>query len=124
MAFGRLASSGASTVWLYTTESVWVYLAYGGFIFSMTGANVVMTAVAGELFPTSSRSTAAGFRMSLASLGGAIGFYLEAVLFRGSHAEAVVMLVPALAIAAFGLFLLPESAGRELEDLTAVDPVS
>ena len=87
--------------------------------FAMTGCNVLLTALSSELFPTAARSTAAGFRMSVASIGGAAGFYVEAVLYRGSHADALVALLPALAVAAAAVWFLPEAAGRELEEIAA-----
>ena len=82
----------------------------------MTGGNVMLSAMASELFPTASRSTAAGMKMSLASLGGAAGFYLEATFYDGSHADAVMWLLPALAFAAIAVWFLPEAAGLELEE--------
>jgi len=118
MALVMLALSALSTWALYGTALTWAPVVWASFVFSLTGANVVMTALAGELFPTTARSTAAGFRMSAASLGGALGFYLEGQLFDGSHGDAVVALIPALGIAALSLLWLPETAGRELEDLT------
>jgi hypothetical protein len=59
-----------------------------------------MNALAGELFPTAARSTAAGYRMSLASLGGALGFHLEGVLYRGSRFEGYHDMGEAVAAAA------------------------
>ena len=116
-----IALLAVSTWGLYGSSSAWVPVAWAGFVFALTGVNVVMTALSGELFPTSARSTAAGFRMSLASLGGAIGFALESMLYRGSHGDAIVALIPVLGLAALSLLFLPESAGRELEDLTRYD---
>jgi len=117
MGVGMLALLGAATGLLYAAGGSWATVAWAGFVFALTGSNVVLTALSSELFPTSARSTAAGFRTSAASLGGAFGFYLESLLYRGSHGDAVVALLPALAVAALALLLLPESAGRELEDL-------
>jgi putative MFS transporter len=113
------ALAGAATWGLYGAvgTGVPVPVAWAGFVFALTGSNVLMTAISGELFPTAARSTAAGFRMSLASLGGALGFYLESQIYRGSHGDAILALLPALGLAALSLWWLPESAGRELEEL-------
>jgi hypothetical protein len=45
------------------------------------GANVTLSAFGVELFPTSSRSTAAGMRLVFVTLGGSLGLFLEALLY-------------------------------------------
>ncbi|MCA9511711.1 MAG: MFS transporter, partial [Myxococcales bacterium] len=117
LAVAMLAGMAIGTAILYRGEAAWAPVGWALGSFSMTGCNVILTALSSELFPTSSRSTAAGFRMSVASLGGALGFYAEAALFSGSHGAAVVALLPSLAIAALAVWMLPESAGRELEEV-------
>jgi predicted MFS family arabinose efflux permease len=117
VAAAMFALSALATWCLYGSGGIAVPVAWAGFVFALTGSNVLMTALSGELFPTAARSTAAGFRMSLASVGGALGFYLESQLYRGSHGDAILALLPALGLAALSLWWLPESAGRELEDL-------
>ena len=44
------------------------------------GAHVTLSAFGVELFPTSSRSTAAGLRLVFVTLGGSLGLFLEALL--------------------------------------------
>jgi len=98
--------------------SGWVLpVAWAGFVFTLTGLNLLLTALASELFPTSARSTSAGFRMSMASLGGVLGFAIEGALYDGSHADAVILMLPAVVFPIVAVLCLPESAGRELEEV-------
>jgi hypothetical protein len=71
--------------------------------------------------PTPRATTASGMRLVVGTLGGIAGLSLEGTLYElaGSHAMAItwmapVLILPPLVIAAF----LPETAGRELEDVS------
>jgi hypothetical protein len=84
------------------------------------GANVTLSAFGVELFPTSSRSTAAGMRLVFLTLSGSLGLLLESLLYGvvASHWVAI----GALALLAFpGAFLVarcfPETAGRTLDEI-------
>ena len=89
-------------------------------IFTLLGGNVTLAAYGSELFPTSYRSTAAGARVVVATIGGSIGLALESVLYGvlGSHWEAISLL-SALAIVGPILIMLtfPETSGRTLEEI-------
>lgn len=87
------------------------------FVFILTGSNVLMRVIASELFPTSSRNTALGWETLCETLGGAIGFALV-----GSFTAASASIAPAVvAVSALTLlgvivvWMLPETAGFELE---------
>lgn len=89
-------------------------------IFTLLGANVTLAAYGAELFPTFSRSTAAGARVILVTLGGSLGLALESLLYGllGSHWTAISLLVclalfAPIIVAAF----FPETSGRALEDI-------
>jgi MFS family permease len=112
-----LLLTGFSSHALYSSSGVIVPISWIGFIFALTGINVLLTALSSELFPTSARSTAAGFRMTAAALGGIVGLALESVLYDGSHADAILVLLPALGAAIIAVYFIPESAGRELEEI-------
>ena len=95
-------------------------VAWIGRIFMALGANVTLSAFGVELFPTSSRSTAAGMRLVFVTLGGSLGLFLEALLYGivASHWVAI----GTLATLAFPGALLvawwfPETAGRTLDDI-------
>jgi MFS family permease len=90
-------------------------------VFALQGSAVLVRALSGELFPTSYRSTASALRMVFGTFGGSMGLVLESVLYRqlGSHTAAITALLPALlAAAALAWLLLPESAARELEEVS------
>ena len=90
-------------------------------VFAVQGVDVLVRALGSELFPTSYRSTASSLRMVFATLGGSLGLMLESVLYRqlGSHGAAITALLPMLVVAATLVWLvLPESAARELEEVS------
>jgi MFS family permease len=90
-------------------------------VFALQGATVLERALGSELFPTSYRSTASSIRMLAATLGGSLGLALESVLYDalGSHTAAITALLPGLAIGVAVVWLgIPETAGRELEEVS------
>lgn len=101
---------------------VWVLMVFTG----MAGG-VVLAAFGNELFPTSYRSTAAGARVIIATIGGALGLALESVLYLslGSHWEAISwMVILALAAPMIVLRFFPETSGLELEETAPEKPVA
>ena len=70
-------------------------------IFCLIGHDTVQSTFSAELFPTSHRSTAAGVRQLVATLGIAIGLALESVLYAitHSHWQAVSLLLVLMLIA-------------------------
>jgi len=92
------------------------------FVFILSGTNVLMRIISSELFPTSSRNTALGWETLCETLGGAIGFALVGGLTAASAsiAPAVVMVSAATVLGVIVVYLLPETAGRELESTSQV----
>jgi len=90
-------------------------------IFAILGANVSLKALGTEMFPTSYRSTAAGFRVAIGTIGGSLGLLLETVLYGilGSHWLSICILA---AMALIGPVLIhlfyPETAGRSLDEIS------
>ena len=89
-------------------------------IFMLLGANVTLAAYGSELFPTSYRSTAAGARVIVGTVGGSIGLALESVLYSllNSHWVAISILTAfALLAAPIVAVTFPETSGRSLEEI-------
>lgn len=86
----------------------------------LVSADVIFSALGSELFPTSYRSTASALRALLWTLGGSVGLFVEGWLYTpsGGHALAVTSLLVVAWIAPLAvLFGIPETAGRELEQI-------
>jgi putative MFS transporter len=90
-------------------------------LFVSVGFLVVLHgALATELFPTALRSTAAGMREALATVGSSLGLWIVGLLYAvtGSHASSNTwMLVLAPISPLVVLLSLPETAARELEEI-------
>ena len=95
---------------------IWV-----GMVFSGMAATVVLNIYGNELFPTSYRSTASGTRVIVATIGGALSLMTESILFgiMGSHWNALsLMVIGSLAAPIMVLWMLPETSGRVLEEIS------
>lgn len=92
------------------------------FVFILTGSNVLMRIISSELFPTSSRNTALGWETLCETLGGAIGFALVGSLtaVNASIAPAVVAVSALTILGVIVVWMLPETAGLELEATSSV----
>jgi putative MFS transporter len=112
---------GAAYAGFYDTRGFWIAPLWILQVFALQGVAVIVRALGSELFPTSYRSTASALRMVVATLGGSAGLALESMLYGvlGSHAAAITALLPALLVAAALVWLtIPETAGRELEEVS------
>lgn len=102
---------------IYFGPGVSIPVLWVPFVFILGGTNVLMRIIASELFPTSSRNTALGWETLCETLGGAIGFALVSV-FTGVSASIAPAVVAVSAVTLLGVlvvWMLPETAGRELE---------
>jgi MFS family permease len=93
-------------------------------VFVVSGGNTVVRALSTELFPTASRGTATGWLMLLETGGAALA--LAAVTRLTPAGESVVPAVTALSCLTLGaalvVLLLPETANRELEQISGAPP--
>jgi putative MFS transporter len=116
-----LVMMGVAYAGFYDTHGFWIAPLWILQVFALQGVTVLVRALGSELFPTSYRSTASSLRMLVSTLGGSAGLALESYLYGvlGSHAAAISALLPALGIALVLVwFTLPETAGRELEEVS------
>jgi MFS family permease len=113
------------TIWLYSTRSNLVIPIWILELFFDVASGTIATAYSAELFPTSYRSTAGSALAVAGTTGGALGLFLEGVLYRatGSHWIAVrVLTVFWMTVPFLVYFLFPETAGRELETISPEEP--
>lgn len=108
------------TIWIYTASGFSVVPAWILQLFCDSASSTIIGAYSVELFPTSYRSTAGSAMSAANTAGGALGLFLEGVLysFTHSHWSAVRYLTVFWMIAPMMMLMLPETAGRELEAIS------
>lgn len=117
---GLLLNAGAVAAF-YNVSGWLLPLAWSSAIFSMTLVLVLFSALGAELFPTSYRSTASGVRGVVSTIGAALGLFVESLLFGrlGTHSAAITAMLVVTPIAPLvAAMFLPETASRELEDIS------
>ena len=97
-----------------------------GYLLAVLAASIFAPAagaLTNELFPTSVRASVAGWEIAIGVLGATVGLLaFGAVADVGNHFGLAAVVVFAVTIPAAGLFaLLPETRGKELEDLWTGD---
>lgn len=109
-------------IWVFYNTSGWAVIpAWILMIAGFVSIDVLFGALGSELFPTSYRSTASGFRSFCWIAGGALGLVIvegQLLPLFGSHAAAVTcMLAGAWIAPPVVLLFIPEAARRELEEV-------
>jgi MFS family permease len=112
--------AAVTTIWMYMAPGISIVPAWILQVFFDVAASTILNAYSAELFPTSYRSTAGSALTVAGTTGGAIGLFLEGVLYKrtGSHSTAICyltifwMLTPAI------MWFFPETSGRELEEIS------
>ena len=112
-----LLGGGAATITFYGTEAL--FPAFAVLVFMEAGAQIALNALGTELFPTRLRGTAKAWITNAWILGAMIGLAIVGSLSGPlGGADPVVTLLGFLPVLACPLLLsLPESRGRELEEL-------
>jgi MFS family permease len=105
----------------YLGPAATVAFPWTAMVFLSMANSVIARALAAELFPTSLRGTAGGTQALLETVGilTVLFTYSRAMGFVDRQDVVVPLLSCATAIAAVGVLLVPETARRELEDISA-----
>jgi MFS family permease len=103
-----------------TTAVVPFLLAYGiSYFFAEFGPNVTTFVLPGELFPTRLRATGHGVSAGVGKLGAFIGVFLFPVLQHALGLRGTLLLTAGVsALGALLTLVLPEPAGRTLEEIS------
>lgn len=112
------ATSQAALYWL-TGAPLWIASAIGSLISAMWIP--ALGSYTTELFPTSLRSSASTVSSAIGMGSGAAGAFVagQLIVTMGGYAPAILVLLPFALISAFLMFLFfPETARRELEDIS------
>jgi MFS transporter, PHS family, inorganic phosphate transporter len=99
-------------------------LVYGvSYFFTEFGPNMTTFVLPSELYPVSMRTTGHGISAGIGKLGAFIGVFLFPVLQTSLGLRGTLLLTAGVAVSGFALTLvLPEPAGRSLEDIAASTP--
>ena len=109
-----------------TTMVVPFLLVYGvSYFFTEFGPNMTTFVLPSELFPVSMRTTGHGISAGVGKLGAFIGVFLFPVLQTSFGLRGTLLLTAGVSVLGFALtFVLPEPAGRSLEDIAVSTPGS
>jgi MFS transporter, PHS family, inorganic phosphate transporter len=107
-----------------TTMVVPFLLVYGvSYFFTEFGPNMTTFVLPSELYPVTMRTTGHGISAGIGKLGAFIGVFLFPVLQTSLGLRGTLLLTAGVAVSGFALTLvLPEPAGRSLEDIAASTP--
>jgi MFS transporter, PHS family, inorganic phosphate transporter len=104
-----------------TTTVAPFLIVYGvSYFFTEFGPNMTTFVLPSELYPVSMRATGHGISASIGKLGAFIGVFLFPVLQSSLGLRGTLLLTGGVSAAGLALTLvLPEPAGRSLEDIAA-----
>ncbi|MFN2427376.1 MAG: MFS transporter [Candidatus Binatia bacterium] len=109
-----------ATIGFYNGAGFFVPMVWILTIFTQFGIDVLFSALGSELFATAYRSTASGMRSIVGTVAIAAGLAVEGTLYVafGGHGQAITAMAWfALASPFILLAFVPETAGRELEEI-------
>jgi MFS family permease len=114
-------------LWVYNGIGYSVIPAWVLQLFFDTGSSAIFSAYSAELFPTSHRSTAGSALAVAGTTGGALGLFLEGVIYGYTNSQwmAITYLIPIWMIAPLIMYFgFPETAGQELEAISPEHPAA
>ena len=109
-----------------TTTVAPFLLVYGvSYFFTEFGPNMTTFVMPSELYPVAMRATGHGISAGVGKLGAFIGVFLFPVLNSSLGLRGTLLLTAGVSVLGFALtFVLPEPAGRSLEDIAADTPTA
>jgi len=118
--FASLLLSAAVYVFYNGNGMIAIAIGLALLMMSLGALLVLHQALATELFPTAFRSTASGVREAVATLGSTFGLWILTVLYgvTGSHPVSITWILVLTPLSPLILLFVPETASRELEDIT------
>jgi predicted MFS family arabinose efflux permease len=129
--FGRRAVASAALVSFplvalafYAGPAVLVAVPWTAMVFLNMATSVMLRALTTELFPTAFRSAAGGTQAMLETLGVVAGLWLYSRLMGRMDDQEIVIPLLSLGtlVAAAAVWLVPETARRELEQINQEEP--
>jgi hypothetical protein len=104
----------------YAGPAALVAVPWTGMVFVSMASGVMLRALTTELFPTAFRGAAGGTQAMLETLGVVTWLYLSTPAMRwlGSQELVIPLMSLATLISAAAVFLVPETARRELEQIS------
>ncbi|MGH7813306.1 MAG: MFS transporter [Candidatus Binataceae bacterium] len=108
------------TIVFYTAPGRWLIPSWILELFFDTASSTIMATYTAEVFPTAYRSTAGSVLAVAGTTGGALGLFLESVLYGVTHSHwtAVRYLTVFWMLSPIAIAYLPETAGLELEAIS------
>ena len=109
-----------------TTTVAPFLLVYGvSYFFTEFGPNMTTFVMPSELYPVAMRATGHGISAGIGKLGAFIGVFLFPVLSSSFGLRGTLLLTAGVSVLGMALtFVLPEPAGRSLEDMPARSPAA
>jgi MFS transporter, PHS family, inorganic phosphate transporter len=109
-----------------TTTVAPFLLVYGvSYFFTEFGPNMTTFVLPSELYPVSMRTTGHGISAGVGKLGAFIGVFLFPILQTSLGLRGTLLLTAGVSVAGLALtFVLPEPAGRSLDDISASIPAA
>ncbi|KAJ3171819.1 RNA helicase required for poly(A+) mRNA export, partial [Irineochytrium annulatum] len=106
---------------IHTNQTVFVTLFTIAQFFFQFGPNTTTFVIPGEIFPTRYRSTAHGIAAAAGKVGAILGIQAVGPYFTANASAVLWAFAAIMASGGLATFLLPETAGRSLEELSAED---
>ena len=113
-------SAAAYAVYFSGLRGAWVGPLWAVSFFFSLATDTLFAALTTEIFPTAYRATISGLGSLFSAMGAALGLFLEGRLYDvlGGHGPAISVLLGGVVIMAAATTLLPEPAGKVLEDIS------